>query len=50
MASISSDKECARLECSCAATVDGEYCSPSCQAKPDASICDCGHPECQATP
>lgn len=49
MASISGNKQCAHAECSCPATAFGGYCSPACQAKPDASTCECGHPECQAT-
>lgn len=50
MASMSRERQCAHPGCSCPATGDGDYCSPVCQARPDSSICECGHAECEATP
>jgi len=47
MKSAAGEKQCAHRGCTCPAT-DGEYCSLSCEAAPDAVVCICGHSECKA--
>lgn len=46
------DNVCAHELCSCPATDDSNYCSPSCEAAANTGTttiaCDCGHSGCKA--
>lgn len=41
------NKQCAHPNCNCAVSENEEYCSPHCEAAPEAEItCGCGHAAC----
>jgi hypothetical protein len=39
---------CAHTVCTCEASGESDYCSPFCEANPDAAECHCHHGHCAA--